>query len=88
MNGSLSWFPVQKPVFACRNKERVDRAMKQIQQVTGNSTIQGYTFDLSSLKQVRQLAAAVQKDCPQIHLLINNAGVYEQQKRQVVFASS
>ncbi|WIA23484.1 hypothetical protein OEZ85_000229 [Tetradesmus obliquus] len=68
-----------------RSKERVDRAVASICKAAGNSSssssVKGYTADLSSLADVRQLAAAVQADHPQLYALVNNAGVYETQKK-------
>uniref|UniRef100_A0A383VGD2 Uncharacterized protein n=1 Tax=Tetradesmus obliquus TaxID=3088 RepID=A0A383VGD2_TETOB len=67
-----------------RSSERVDRAVASIRKAAGNSSssrVKGYTADLSRLADVRQLAAAVQADHPQLYALVNNAGVYETQKK-------
>jgi NAD(P)-dependent dehydrogenase (short-subunit alcohol dehydrogenase family) len=39
------------------------------------ATVKFYQADLSSLAEVRKLAAAVQKDHPKLDVLINNAGI-------------
>jgi NAD(P)-dependent dehydrogenase (short-subunit alcohol dehydrogenase family) len=68
----------------CRNKDRVERAVASICKAAGSSSssrVRGYTADLSSLADVRRLAAAVQADHPRLHALVNNAGVYETQKK-------
>eukprot|EP00878_Enallax_costatus_P038230 GHUV01043408.1.p1 GENE.GHUV01043408.1~~GHUV01043408.1.p1 ORF type:complete len:110 (+),score=26.55 GHUV01043408.1:208-537(+) len=64
-----------------RNKNKVQQTVKQIQQQTGNQSLHGYTADLVDLNQVRELSAAVSADYPSIHALVNNAGVFETQKR-------
>lgn len=48
---------------------------------SGSSSVHGYTADLSDLAAVRQLAAVVAAEHPRLHALVNNAGVYETQKR-------
>ncbi len=58
-----------------RNKEKVDRIVKELKETTANKNIQGFTADLSSLDQVRQLANDVMKKHESIDVLINNAGV-------------
>jgi NAD(P)-dependent dehydrogenase (short-subunit alcohol dehydrogenase family) len=69
-------------LLSCRNKDRVERAVASIRKAaSSSSTVQGYTADLSSLADVRRLAAAVQADHPRLHALVNNAGVYETQKK-------
>jgi NAD(P)-dependent dehydrogenase (short-subunit alcohol dehydrogenase family) len=72
----------------CRNKDRVKRAVEAIRKAassssssSSSSSVQGYTADLSCLAGVRQLAAAVQADHPRLYALVNNAGVYETQKK-------
>ncbi len=58
-----------------RNKEKVDRIVKELKETTANKNIEGFTADLSSLDQVRQLANDVLKKHESIDVLINNAGV-------------
>jgi NAD(P)-dependent dehydrogenase (short-subunit alcohol dehydrogenase family) len=50
---------------------------------SGGGRIHGYTADLSDLSAVRRLAAAVAADHPRLTALVNNAGVYETQRRWV-----
>ena len=40
-----------------------------------------YCFDLSTLAATRSLADAVKADVGKLNVLINNAGVFEQQRR-------
>lgn len=51
--------------------------VKEITEVTGNSNIKGYGYDLASISQIHQFATAVKADHDSIDVLVNNAGVYE-----------
>jgi NAD(P)-dependent dehydrogenase (short-subunit alcohol dehydrogenase family) len=79
--------PVDVVLRFCRSKERVARTVESICRAAGkgssssSSIVQGYVADLSRLEDVRQLAAAVQADHPRLYALVNNAGVYETQKK-------
>ncbi|GAB4819829.1 hypothetical protein N2152v2_006875 [Parachlorella kessleri] len=65
----------------CRSKSRVENAVSSIIKATGNDKVQGYTADLGSLAAIRQLAEELRQQHPRISTLINNAGVFETQKR-------
>jgi NAD(P)-dependent dehydrogenase (short-subunit alcohol dehydrogenase family) len=58
-----------------RNKEKVARVVTEMQHSTGNSRIEGFTADLSSLALVRGLAEEVLAKHSSLDVLINNAGV-------------
>ena len=58
-----------------RNDELGNRALTEIEQATGNDRLRFYRADLSSLDEVRDLAAMIQEDQEQLDCLINNAGV-------------
>jgi len=60
-----------------RNPERADRVLNEIKKATGNDRIEAFIADLSSLKQVRNLAEQVLVKHDRLDVLINNAGVYE-----------
>ncbi len=60
-----------------RNEQKGKQIAREIKQQTGNENVDFFQADLSSLQQVRQLAAAVKKRYEQLHVLINNAGVFE-----------
>lgn len=49
---------------------------------SGGVPPRGFVADLASLAQVRRLAEEVKSSCPSIDVLINNAGVFEQQLRK------
>ncbi|GMH43414.1 hypothetical protein BSKO_11336 [Bryopsis sp. KO-2023] len=65
-----------------RSLERVSETVAKIKDVSGNPRIQGYTGDLSSLQQVRQLAEHIKKDHKSIDVLTNNAGVFENYRKE------
>jgi NAD(P)-dependent dehydrogenase (short-subunit alcohol dehydrogenase family) len=60
-----------------RNPPKGERVLHEIRKETGNGRIEIFIADLASLKQVRSLAEQVRQNHNTIHVLINNAGVYE-----------
>lgn len=58
-----------------RNQQRLDKTLRDIQDMTGNRHLETYLADLADLSEVRSLAERVQTHHPQLTLLINNAGV-------------
>jgi len=65
-------------VMVARNKERGEAAKAEIIRESGNSSVDLLLADLSSLESVRQLANEFQKKYPKLHVLINNAGLFNQ----------
>ena len=64
-----------------RDVTRVEKTVEQLK--TENallSEIEGFTFDLSSLQEVKQFAARIKDKFEHIDILINNAGVYLRNK--------
>src|SRR6266446_1452901 len=57
-----------------RNKEKVDRVVKELKETTANKNIDGFTADLSSLDEVRRFANEVLEKHESLDVLINNAG--------------
>lgn len=58
-----------------RNLQKVKVAEADIRKTAADpQCVQSYTYDLSSLEQVRQFADEVGCDHPAIDVLINNAG--------------
>jgi NAD(P)-dependent dehydrogenase (short-subunit alcohol dehydrogenase family) len=64
-----------------RNVEKGEAALAQIRQATGSPNLESYAADFSSQKQVRALAEAVRRKHDRLHVLINNAGVYMNERR-------
>lgn len=48
---------------------------------SGNENVKGYTYDLSSMKQIHEFADAVKADHESIDVLLNNAGVFEKERK-------
>ncbi|TMI57987.1 SDR family oxidoreductase [Candidatus Bathyarchaeota archaeon] len=68
-------------VMVARNKERGDAARSEIVRKSGNNSIDLLLADLSSLESVRQLVAEFRKKYSKLHVLINNAGLFNQRRR-------
>jgi NAD(P)-dependent dehydrogenase (short-subunit alcohol dehydrogenase family) len=58
-----------------RSADRCEAARDDIRQATGNPNVDFVTADLSSQRQVRQMAIDVIARYDRLHVLINNAGV-------------
>ena len=61
-------------VLVCRNPQKGERALADIQRETGSTELELLAADMSSLGSVRALAAQVRQRCPRLEVLINNAG--------------
>jgi len=64
-----------KVIMICRNKERGEKAQKEIIEHTGNKEIDLLLCDLSSQESIRKLATEFMDKYQYLHVLINNAGV-------------
>ncbi|XP_071715900.1 uncharacterized protein [Rutidosis leptorrhynchoides] len=63
--------------MVCRNKERGEAALSEIQSATGNQNLHLEVCDLSSINDIKSFASRFKaKDVP-IHVLVNNAGLLE-----------
>ena len=58
-----------------RDAKRCQTTRDEIRETTGNSNVDFFVADLSSQKQVRQMAADIIARYDRLHVLINNAGV-------------
>src|SRR3989454_9883482 len=67
-------------VIVARVKQREDNSMSVIRSDTGNNSIELLLADLSSLQSVRELAQQFQAKYPKLHVLINNAGLFNQRR--------
>ncbi|KAK9917710.1 hypothetical protein WJX75_007423 [Coccomyxa subellipsoidea] len=64
-----------------RNQQKADAAAQKISKTSGGrGYVHSYAADMSSLRQVRDLAERVRKDHPSIDILINNAGIFPEKK--------
>jgi NAD(P)-dependent dehydrogenase (short-subunit alcohol dehydrogenase family) len=68
-----------------RNKARGDTVVALIT-AAGKGRATFYAADLASFDQVRQLAAAVQRDHPRLDILVNNAGIFLEHETRTVGA--
>src|SRR5690349_15691841 len=68
-------------VMVSRNKERGEAARSQIMRESRNNSVDLLIADLSSLESVRTLASEFQKKYSKLHVLINNAGLFNQRRR-------
>jgi retinol dehydrogenase-12 len=68
-------------VLTGRSKGACDTAVGAIRQSVKDAEVEGMTLDLTSLASVREFAQAyLKRDLP-LHILINNAGIFQQQKK-------
>jgi NAD(P)-dependent dehydrogenase (short-subunit alcohol dehydrogenase family) len=64
-----------------RNRERAQSAVEAVRAASGSDRVEPVAADLSSLAQVRALAAEVQNKVDRLDVLINNAGVAMRERR-------
>lgn len=60
-----------------RSKGKVQSIVEELAKQTGSESLHGFVADLSSMSQVRQLAADVAARFPVLHGLLNNAGTFD-----------
>jgi NAD(P)-dependent dehydrogenase (short-subunit alcohol dehydrogenase family) len=58
-----------------RDRERLAAAERDVEMLAGADRVRTYQADLSSLDEVRELASQVRRDEPELHALVNNAGI-------------
>jgi NAD(P)-dependent dehydrogenase (short-subunit alcohol dehydrogenase family) len=71
-----------KVIIVCRNKERGEKALRDIIEKSNNQTVELYLCDLSSLEDIRRFSNLFKTKYNRIDILINNAGVIAS-KRQL-----
>lgn len=62
-------------ILACRNRDKAEGAIAEIQQQTGSTDVLYMQLDLASLKSVRCFSQTFLKSESRLDLLINNAGL-------------
>lgn len=67
-------------VMVARNAEKGETTRTEIMKESQNNSVDLFLADLSSLDSVRQLAAEFQKRYSKLHVLINNAGLFNQRR--------
>eukprot|EP00419_Tripos_fusus_P033719 CAMPEP_0172760460 /NCGR_PEP_ID=MMETSP1074-20121228/169615_1 /TAXON_ID=2916 /ORGANISM="Ceratium fusus, Strain PA161109" /LENGTH=281 /DNA_ID=CAMNT_0013594433 /DNA_START=122 /DNA_END=967 /DNA_ORIENTATION=+ len=60
-----------------RNPQKIDRTLKELKALAPKAKFHGFQADLSSMAEVRRLAAEVSGQFPVIHGLLNNAGTFD-----------
>ncbi len=58
-----------------RSESRVKQVLQEIKHITGNDQLDFFIADLSSLQQIRTMAAEIRRKYNKLEVLINNAGV-------------
>lgn len=71
-------------VLVSRDRARGEQAQSEIKEQSGNPHIDVLFADLSSQQSIRQLADNFKQRYSQLHVLINNAGVFPVRKRLTV----
>lgn len=66
-----------------RNAEKTERARQEIIAATGNQQVNTALADMSSLAQVRRVAAEINVNYPRLDVLVNNAGALFRDQREV-----
>jgi NAD(P)-dependent dehydrogenase (short-subunit alcohol dehydrogenase family) len=69
-------------VLLCRSRERGEAAQAEIKQATGNEAVDLIVADLSSQAEVRRAAAEFQARYHHLHVLVNNAGAFFNQRME------
>ncbi len=67
-------------VMVARDKEKGEAAKAEIVKDSQNNLVDLLLADLSSLESVRQLAAEFQRKYSKLHVVINNAGLFNQRR--------
>jgi len=65
-----------KVIVHGRGRAKVDAALAQLAAELPGAELEGVAFDLGSLKAVRSGAAQILERVPQLHCVINNAGIF------------
>lgn len=66
-----------KVIIACRNAERGNQALREIQEETGHSLTELMLVDLSSMSSIRKFSNDFQKKFPRLDVLIHNGANFD-----------
>jgi NAD(P)-dependent dehydrogenase (short-subunit alcohol dehydrogenase family) len=64
-----------------RSQQKGEAVLEDIRRITGSDRLHHCIADFSSQEQVRRLAAQVKEEHDRLHLLINNAGTFEPERK-------
>src|SRR5262249_2599222 len=73
-----------KIIMVCRDRANGEEAQNEIKTTSGNTAVDLMLADLSSQQSIRELVENVQQRYPQLHVLINNAGVAMLSRKETV----
>ena len=68
-------------IMVARNQEKGEDARSEIVKESQNNSVDLLVADLSSLESVRKLATDCQKKYSKLHVLVNNAGLFNQRRK-------
>jgi NAD(P)-dependent dehydrogenase (short-subunit alcohol dehydrogenase family) len=71
-------------VMVCRDRARSEAAQSEIKAKSGNNAVDLLIADLSSQQSIRELAEQFKQRYSQLHVLINNAGVFNLTRHETV----
>lgn len=71
-------------ILLCRNEKLGNQTAEEIKQKTNNQKIDLFVVDLSSQKEIKEFAEQFKQKYSQLHILINNAGVYLTKRQTTV----
>src|SRR5579859_680962 len=71
-------------VLVSRNKDKGEALKSELVQQTGNTALDVLSADLSSQEAIRQLVAEFKQRYQQLHVLINNAGMFALSRQETV----
>jgi NAD(P)-dependent dehydrogenase (short-subunit alcohol dehydrogenase family) len=69
-----------KVIVHGRGKAKVDAAVAHLSGELPGAEVEGVSFDLGSLKAVRNGAAQILERVPELHCVINNAGIFANER--------
>jgi len=65
-----------------RSRERLEATFEEVRKETGSEKLRYYLADLSSLEEVRELAGLIFSDEERLDVLVNNAGIIAQERKE------
>ena len=69
-------------VMACRDAGRGEAARAEIAAESGNPDLELMLVDLGSQRGIREFAGAFRERHPRLHVLVNNAGIWSERRRE------